>query len=74
MATSEYRRIDRVIDLARTLRANKPFNAQTLGNELGLTARTVKRDIQYLRSRGWVIEWMPIEHEYSLKHAPRPYL
>lgn len=74
MPTSDYLRVDRVMRVARRLRERKPFNAETLAEEFGATARTIKRDIEFLRQRGWVIEWIHDEHTYNLKRAPRAIL
>lgn len=50
------------------------FNGGTLAEEFGATSRTIKRDIDFLRQRGWVIEWVHDEHTYDLKRAPRAIL
>ena len=52
-------RTNRVLDLLDALRAHESTNVGTLATELGVSRRTLLRDLATLRERGWPIEGEP---------------
>jgi hypothetical protein len=64
----------RLTAVARLLRTGEPFDAVTASAELGTVTRTIKRDIQILRSLGWHIKWDTRERSYVLNYAPKAVL
>lgn len=67
----DYRRVLRVRELVRALRVGRPWSTVSKAEELGADCRTIKRDIQFLRSLGYEIEWRSVERTYTLGRRPR---
>ena len=62
----------RLCAIALKLRRHEPFDSGFIA-EFGLRNRkTMHRDIAFLRSIGWEIEWEDRERSYHLKWAPKP--
>lgn len=74
MSMSDYARVVRVRQIAQILRRGEPWNALTVAEKMGVTSRTIKRDIEFLRSLGYQIEWKVSEGTYTLIHRPRAIL
>lgn len=62
--------ITRLLEVCRALRRGQPFSAASLAAELGVSDRSIKRDVQLLRALGWIIDWDLAAHTYTLRHAP----
>ncbi|WP_024927185.1 MULTISPECIES: helix-turn-helix transcriptional regulator, partial [unclassified Mesorhizobium] len=61
-------RSERLLDLVQTLRRHRrPVSGQTLASELGISIRTLYRDIATLQGQG-----APIEGEAGLGYALKP--
>lgn len=74
MNSPDYARVLRVRELARLLRAANPWNAVTAAERLGVNARTIKRDVDFLRSLGYEVEWVEADKSYALRRRPRAIL
>ena len=48
-------RADRIMDLLELLRASDPRTVRSIADELGVSRRTILRDLATLRGRGWPI-------------------
>jgi proteasome accessory factor B len=61
-------RIRRIVELIRSgMARNRPANARTLGQELGVSRRTIANDLDYLRDDlNAPIEYAPHRHGYRL--------
>lgn len=64
----------RLMGIAKRLRTGTPFTAVSLADEYAVDPRTIKRDIELLRTLEWRIDWHVPSHSYSLTHAPKPVL
>lgn len=66
---------ERLIFIARALRANERINMSVVATDLEVSTRTVQRDFEFLRDRmRWDIEWIQSENSFQLIHAPTPTL
>lgn len=62
--------LDRVARIHARLCREKRITAKSLAEELQVSARTIKRDIAFMRDRvGMPIEWDPGEHSYVYTRA-----
>jgi predicted DNA-binding transcriptional regulator YafY len=57
--------------LAILLRRGTPFTAWEVGKRFGVSARAIKRDIEFMRDRmEWVIDYDNSNRVYRLRTAP----
>jgi predicted DNA-binding transcriptional regulator YafY len=58
-------RIARIRQIHQKLAAHAAPNATTLAKELGVSIKTIQRDIAEMRNHGYPIEYDPVERAYS---------
>lgn len=75
MANDVSIRVAPLLHVARLLRENRPFTAQSAAEPLETSDRTIKRALQYLREEmGWTIHFDKADWTYVLVSAPPPKL
>lgn len=67
--------LERMIALARMLRSGKPFNCRSAAQALEIDAKTIGRDLEFLRDRlRYDFEYDGSRRTYRLRSAPDPSL
>ena len=64
---------DRLVWLAYCLDHGHLFNQSSAAKEFGCSTKTIARDINYLRSKGWEISYDESQHVYFLKRGKHLY-
>lgn len=67
--------LERIVAIARLLRAGEAFNCASVAEHFEVCHGTVKRDVAYLRDRlRWDFEWDAARNSYVLRRAPEAVL
>lgn len=67
--------IERMVRIARLLRAGLPFNLRELAREMEIHERTLHRDLAFMRDRlGYEVEYDAPRWKYVLVKGPTPVL
>jgi len=70
-----HHQLERLRCLAILLRRKTPFTAWEVAQRFGTVARTIKRDIEFMRDcANWEIDYDPYDRVYKLRAAPTPVL